>query len=245
MTIKVMTTSGLVTATARIRTASASIPATKVTVVTYPSLVRKGGLAGSTGAASIQVPYPTGVVAGHALVLVWVGAVSAVMVVPAGWTLHPSATVTNGMRLNVIYTIATGTEAGTLTVTAQASGRISGQMFALPGIDPTTPLDVPPSNTTSAISTITLSELPVVTEGAILFYAAGSTNAGGATYTGQAKSTELADWWSDSGSASACMAGVFVDTVPVAAGATGPRTLVSSPARLQGAVMLALRPASS
>lgn len=206
--------------------------------------VRAGTVAHTAAATSIAVPYPSSVAAGEVLILCWSGTNAAGVTAPGSWVKPTGGEVAEGLlKLSVMYLdSALGSETGSLTVT-QTNAASSAQMFAVPGVDNSSPLDAAVTNVTTAgvaAATLVLPAQTAVTVGALPFYAVTS-NALTATYTGPAGSDEFTEW--SAGGGNARSGAMYRDTATLAAtGSTGTRTVTPSATIRMAGVMLLLRP---
>jgi len=125
-----------------------------------------GTVTGTTSSSSTSVPYPTGgsITSSHLLIMV-VGVKASAgtpnITTPSGWTLAQTLTLST-RRVGVYYRFAAGGESGSLSVSHDTCVGRSGGMYALLGVDPTTPIDVSPATGSSA----TLPSITTVTPGA-------------------------------------------------------------------------------
>lgn len=216
-----------------------------------PALIRIGARA-DLGANStvLNVPYPTvnqqgvatPITAGEGLIVHYGAGQSASATAPAGWTkLDSFDTTTAGSNCTVLYRHAVGGETGNLAI-SQSNTQSSGQMYAVPGVDLTTLLDVAASiNNTggAAVTSLALPGVTAVTPGALpLYLVTGSAAA--TTFT--SPGFELSDWDSDPGTNSRSGSAAHDTTVLAAAGATGDRAFAFSVARKAAGILLVLRP---
>lgn len=203
--------------------------------------VRVGTRADSS-TTTIGVPYPASVVAGELLVIFHSGSLTTTVTTPQGWTAEATVSASSQARLTVLYKVAAGGETGNLTVT-QSAANATAQMFAIPGVDTTAPLDA--ATTTAATSAvaaaIVLPAVTAVTAGALPLY--GVAESTGTTHTGPPGSTGLADFGAAAPTPPRWGA-VYQDTSTVGTGSTGTRTITPNAARHMAAAMLLLRPAS-
>jgi hypothetical protein len=124
---------------------------------------------------SVPLAVPSGVQNGE---LLWVHiAVSGVtLTAPSGWTLAPNTDVSannSDWRSAAYYRVASSDSGVTHTWTGVTSGRVTGIMQRVAGVNTTTPLDVTPPSvvnlaSSSGLTTITVGPLTTVTDGAAL-----------------------------------------------------------------------------
>jgi hypothetical protein len=96
----------------------------------------------SSSTTSAVLTYPSSPASGEILVAVLgTSTVTAPTSAPAGWTLAHAQNGNNAISGSIFYKISDGTESGTVTFTGM-SGRTTGHMFRLSGVDNTTPIDV-------------------------------------------------------------------------------------------------------
>lgn len=194
---------------------------------------------------SIDVAYPTGIQAGELLVCSVNNSGASVPATPAGFTLAKSQTNANGTATSIMtaYKVATGSESGTIAVASNvASGRITGIMMRLSGVDTTTPIDVAASSANGATgASWSVPSITTVTNGALLYAhtALNASSSADITHTA-AQMTSVAN-----STGTGRRARIWHETFATA-GATGTRTFQSNPTTtLQWTVaLIAFRPAA-
>lgn len=144
-------------------------------VGTYPTSLSQ------SGSTSMAVPYPSGIVAGDALILCAANSAPDPWNTPAGWTLKEfadSVPASGGDLAAYVWTkTATGSESGTLTVTHTANSIISGCIIRYSGVG-VSPFGDSSVSTVGAESTTsptagTLSPAPGGTDLVVRFYVWG------------------------------------------------------------------------
>lgn len=198
--------------------------------------------ANTVAATTLNVAYPASIAANDVLVLSVTTNSTTAATTPGGWTGPAGATGagTGGSpAFRMAYTLATGSESGTLAVTTP-SATSQGWMFLLRGVNTANPIDV----TTTAFSTTgaTAYNIPTVTTTmtgvALVYCGAGNSSAGSWTPpTVPAAFTEVYDVIT----ASPKSTGGYL--IWSGSGATGTVNLVSSASVRGAAGMLAFRPA--
>lgn len=86
-----------------------------------------------SSALSIDINYPSGIVAGEYLVA-FVVYNNGTPQTPGGWAAHGTANITGGLKLTMYYKLATGSESGSLTFSKTGTNNTAaGVMFRLGG----------------------------------------------------------------------------------------------------------------
>ncbi len=94
------------------------------------------GTGAETTSGTVSVPYPTGIVGGHALVVHVLTHTGTSIATPSGWTLLASGACGSGSGFHAaFFKIADGTESGTLSVVASGGGTNGtfGRMYRFTG----------------------------------------------------------------------------------------------------------------
>lgn len=199
-----------------------------------------------TNQTTLNVPYPAGISADDFL-LMYVSAGSTITAPGGVWLAFGSAAVftTTNAQLMVVYTLATGSESGSVAITT-ASTTSHGRMFRYTGVDTTTPLDVASTNVSINAQPINITGITTVTNGAMVCAFGGHANRT-TTYTqtaGAPTMTEQDDCVQASG-ANAGRSACHYSDVLATAGATGTVTLNGSASARGLGVLGALRPAGT
>jgi hypothetical protein len=125
----------------------------------------------SASTTSAVLTYPSGITAGEVLVaLIGTSTVTAPSTAPSGWTVTLAQNGNNAISASIFHKVATGSETGTVTFTG-TSGRTTGIMFRLSGVDTTTPIDATAVGAGAPIqSTFTMPSITTATNGAMLIH---------------------------------------------------------------------------
>jgi PKD repeat protein len=223
-----------------------SQPATRTIAVTAPtaaiSVVGSASSLASSAASAVTLSTPGGASAGDVLVAAFTVDNRPTVTAPDGWTPIVTALKPNsGAEVFAYYhVVAPGETAGSYSWGLSAAQKWGGGITAYRGVDASHPLDIASAATkidgTGTATSITLSGVVTVTNGAMLI---GGLGADGATATTTAPSgwTEAFDSIGGKMSEHAYMA-------QSAAGSSGSATWTISSARAMAVWMTALRPAS-
>lgn len=206
-----------------------------------PTLAEGDGT--STG---IAVPYPSGIVSGEILLAQISFSQEVISTVPpAGWNLamdHQNATA-NTMSQAMFWKLATGSETGTVTFDGDPAdlqdGRITGRMTRWSGVDTTNPIDVVGAKVGGTGTSIPLTSVTTVTDGAVMIYqiTQNSTTATISTLSGTTK------YGANTGGTVGRVQHTAYE-LRATAGATGTRTWTSNTSTQYGGISLALRPST-
>lgn len=198
-----------------------------------------------TAATALNVPYPSGIVAGDVLVLN-VGVASAtVATLPSGWIAGgvSSSSGGNSPSERIMVKIATGSETGSLAVTT-ASATSRGIMLRFSGVDNTTPIDGTGSTTASATATAShvLPSITTTVSGCALVAMAVAQTPGGTWTT---PTTQGGTWTELAETTGVAPSTTVQINIWSGSGATGTVTMTRSSSVRGCAGMLALRPAAA
>lgn len=112
-----------------------------ITLVGSPTLYE------SDGVTSAVIPIPSGVAVGDLLVATVTHSTNAAIATPSGWSLTFGRASSSGIYTVKLHRFAVSGDVagGSYTVaTSGTAARVTGMMYALRGVDPTTPVDVTP-----------------------------------------------------------------------------------------------------
>jgi MSHA biogenesis protein MshQ len=147
------------------------------------AFVATSNVTASGAVSSVQIPGPSGLVAGHvmlALVAQRGNATPTVKVssVPTGWTLVRNTTDGSAIGMSIYWKLATASEPGTYQFELNASDRASGAIVAFSGVDTVSPIDASASQANAASTTYTAPSVTTSTANTMLvaFYSASDTN---------------------------------------------------------------------
>lgn len=196
----------------------------------------------ATSSTTWNVAYPSGISAGDLLVIHISSSSNISSTLPSGWDLIYKDTTTTSTRISLIYTIATGSESGTVAVT-MASSTGCAQMARFSGVDQADPLDSVTATSYANSSTGGTAVLPSLTpntaNGMLVF--ASAHNSTSTTLSGPAGSTERWDFVQDGGGGTGYRAGALYTEPLTTATATGTRTITLSSNRTAAAGMFVLK----
>lgn len=178
----------------------------------------------SASTTSAVIPYPSGITAGELLVaVVGTSVTTAPTSVPSGWTLTKAQNGNNSVSVSMWHKVATGSESGTESF-GTTSGRTTGHMFRLSGVDTTTPVDATAVGAGAPVqTTFTMPTITTATDGAMLIHgivlnASNRTTNDIVTLSG----TTLVGITADAGANGGRITGAYSETIATA-GATGTR----------------------
>jgi PKD repeat protein len=241
------TNPGTYTATLTASNSSGSSqPATKTITVTAPtaaiSVVGSTSSLASSAASAVTLSTPGSVSAGDLLVAAFTVDNNPTVTAPSGWTPIVSALKPNGGAEVFAYyrVVAPGEPAGSYSWALSAAQKWGGGMTAYRGVDASHPLDIASPATkidgTGTATSITLSGVVTVTDGAMLI---GGLGADGATPT-----TTPPSGWTEAFDSTGGKVSEYAYRAQGAAGSSGSATWTISSARAMAVWMTALRPAS-
>lgn len=180
----------------------------------------------SSSGTLVDLPYPTGIVAGELLIAHIAHSFgTAPTTDPGGWTLAASRNSidSQGPSIAVWYKAATGSETGTVQFATNATaGRVTGHMMRWSGIDAVTPEG---TTEVSAIANSTSLVIPSITttaNSAVLLHSVGILAASSADITGPAGPTKIAG-----STGTGRRLSIYWETQAVA-GASGTRTFTTT-----------------
>jgi PKD repeat protein len=241
------TSPGTYTATLTASNSSGSSnPATRTITVTAPtsaiSVVGSTSGLASSAASAVTLSAPSSVSAGDVLLAAFTVDNTPTVTAPGGWTPIVSALKPDGGAEVFAYyhVVAAGESAGSYSWALSTAQRWGGGMTAYRGVDASHPLDIASPVTkidgTGTATSITLSGVGTVTNGAMLI---GGLGADGATPT-----TTPPSGWTEAFDSTGGKMSEHAYMAQGAAGASGSAAWTTSSARAMAAWMTALRPAS-
>lgn len=189
---------------------------------------------GTSGNASVTVPVPDGVTAGHLLIAALSFNTDNSILDQPGWTIALQVGTSTGALTGVLYRWATSSEPASYTFTSNASTSSSGLMSAFSGVDPTTPLDVTPVGLTGGTTSITVGPITTVSANTLLYYASAARS-GSDTVNVDPALTLLSQATSSRRISAAY-------EMQAAAGDSTPRTFSGTTTVGRAAIIVALRP---
>jgi PKD repeat protein len=233
------------TLTASNSSGSGTPATTTITATGAPGAI---GVAGSTSSLSssavsaVTLNAPSGVSAGDVLVAAFTVNNQPTVTTPSGWTPIVTALKPDGAAEVFAYyhVVGAGESAGSYSWALSAAQKWGGGITAYTGVDTSHPLDIASPATkidgTGSATTITLSGVATVTNGAMLI---GGLGADGATAT-----TTAPSGWTEGFDSIGAKMSEHAYKAQSAAGPSGSATWTISSARAMAVWMTALRPAS-
>lgn len=185
-----------------------------------------------TTTSALTIPYPGTFAAGDLLaIFATIRTDGQTLDTPSGWTLQYSDVSSGtGPRLNLYTRTADGSESGSVTINSSGMTSAAGCMFALRGVDTSSPIVDAAStddNTTNTDITLTGATATAADQWIMAAAAAQYTNTTLRTWIAPAGMTEQADV--SSSEVSGSNVNLFVGTEPLtASGATGTRQIAGS-----------------
>jgi hypothetical protein len=198
-----------------------------------------------SGATSITLNLPSGVVAGDVMIASISAEGSASFTVPSGWSSTGLFSgITNFGFAGVYFHIAGSSEPASYTWGLGTSRKASGKMVSYVGVENSSPIEV--TSTSAGASTGTSDSAASITttinNTKVLMDFSADNSVGSLTITPPAGTTQRASVFS-SGTGSV-LGGVLQDFTQASAGATGTKTFKTSASIPWGSLTIALKPGS-
>ncbi len=219
-----------------------------ITQITSCTVVDPIGFVGAsnssnTGATSLTIIKPTGVVAGHVMVsqITVRGGTGTTITPPAGWTLIRSdSTSGNEIKQSAYYLVVGISEPNSYTWTFNSSQKASGGIATYSGVDNTNPIDTHGGQANPSSTLITAPSVTTTVASTMLVGLFGTATV--PTITAPSGMAERWNVASTMGASSMRTRSEGADATFAGPGATGSKNATSGPAALNIGQLVALTP---